>query len=263
MRRSLLVRIAALPIITVLAACSIIQPPISTTIRPALTSSNTPVLQVIVTRGTPDRTVPPTWTPHPSVTPAPTFTKGPTATLRSTATPLPSATIVGGKPGILTTEGLLAIEVTDKEINSALAEARDSVYFSSSINFAPTVSLSEAGIKVSINFNDHSQAGLVADVSLLLLAGGNEVAATIVNYKIQNPSIQLSGQQTQIIRDIMRAAFARVLPPRIKPFAPDLRSYQVMGVSVNTDHVLVTLKVTQATLSPGEFTATAAASITP
>jgi hypothetical protein len=215
--------------------------------------TSTPQLYVTVVVTAPVRTMPPSWTPRPTVTNPPTATRLPSVTPVATLTPIPTRTPLGGQPGIVSTEGLLTVELKAEAIAAALNESQKSVYFSSAINnFPMTVKFEARQVKMSLNFNDFTQQGIPADFRLAIYSGTyeNEIGITVLGSSTES-GMSLSPDQIENGRQIMRRALLDiVIPDAVRQIAPYMVSFTVLTVSVEPNRLLMGLKIVIATPTP-------------
>jgi hypothetical protein len=247
MRRVLL----TLGLLLLVAACTTPTP------TPAFVfPTRTPQLYVTVVVDAPTRTItmPPTWTPRPTVTNLPTATHLPSVTPLPTATLIPTRTPLGGRPGVVSTEGLLTVEIKAEAFAAALSEAQKSVYFSSAINnFPMTVKFDSGQVEMSLNFNDFTNQGIAADFRLVLRPSmyEKEIGIDVLGSSTES-GISLSPDQIENARQIMRRALLdTVIPDAVKQVAPYMVSFTVLTVSIEPDRVLIGLKISLATPTPG------------
>lgn len=247
MRRVLL----TLGVLLLVAACTTPKPT-PTFVFP----TRTPQLYVTVVVDAPTHTItmPPSWTPRPTVTNPPTATRLPSITPLPSATPIPSRTPLGGRPGVVSTEGLLTVDIKADAIVAALSKAQTSVYFSSAINHFPmTVKFDSGQVELSLNFNDFTTNGLPADFNLLLYQGTyeNEIGVSVIGASTAQGTT-LSPDQIENARQVMRRALLdTVIPDAVKQVEPDMVSFTVLTVSVEADHLELGLKIVAATPTPG------------
>jgi hypothetical protein len=215
--------------------------------------TSTPQLYVTVVVTAPVRTMPPSWTPRPTVTNPPTATRLPSVTPAATLTPIPTRTPLGGQPGIVSTEGLLTVELKADAIAASLNESQKSVYFSSAINNFPMTVKFEAGqVKMGLNFNNFTQQGVPADFRLTLYSGTyeNEIGITVLGSSTEN-GMSLSPDQIENARQIMRRALLDiVIPDTVRQIAPYMVKFTVLTVSVEPGRLLMGLKIVSATPTP-------------
>jgi len=235
-RRSSLALVVSL-ISLLAAACNTPTP--APTLRPTLIPSLTltPTLFIVTVAKTPP---PATWTPAPTKTPPPTATRANTATPQPTYTIAPTRTIVGGKPGIVTTEGLLAVELNKAVILAALKEQRPNQYFSTSVNSVDDVQLFNGYIQLNLTLNDFTSSGMKAVLKLLIRPAFGELEADLGGIQAVG---QVDPKQVETSRQLMQTALQEALKPVVKAYAPLLDKYQVLLVQVDTQRVLVTVKI--------------------
>lgn len=230
-------------LVLALAACN---PTVEPTPRPTAT----PRLFVteIVTVVPPTQA--PSWTPAPTRTPLPTATRLPSSTPRPTSTLKPSATPIGGEPGVISTEGFLTVRLTEAEINAALIPERQEFYFSAEMNKAPTVVLAQNELRLMVNFNDFSRTGIPSEFGVNLRAPARELLVEIRSARTAT-GVSLTSERIDLAREILRRALMnRVIPDQIKRYAPLLREFEIYGITIAPDAVLITVKITADTPSP-------------
>ncbi len=228
----------------ILAACNNTPTPRPTsTILPSPTF--TPSLVIVTAQVSP---APPTWTPLPTKTLPPTSTRSFTATPLPTSTPIPSRTVVGGKPGLVTTDGLLAVELLQPEILAALKAQRPNQFFSVTINAVNFVELDKGVIRLGLNYNNFTAAGMTAELKLSLRSVYGEIQPDLGNIQANGP---ITGDQAEVGRQILRLALKEdVLPKAVKKYVPLMDKFSVLQVQIEPSRVIVTVKVTGSLPTP-------------
>jgi hypothetical protein len=235
----------------VISACAPQTTPTPTR-TPRPTATPPPFATVIVTRA--PVTLPPTWTPEPTLTSPPTSTRLPTSTPLPTRTPVPSRTPIGGAFGVVSPDGQITVHVTEEEINTALAELRETVYFSTDINRPPVATLTDSGIRLSANFNDFSPTGVSADFRLGVLIMRGELTVNLLGYE-SSDGRSLDANNVRAALNILRAALAEyTVPAAIRRSEPFMAVYQPRFVSVSPEGVIVTAQIIDLAPPPPEDT---------
>lgn len=240
----------ALGLLLVASACATPVP--TATPRPTNTAtpreSATPSPTITVATFTP---LPPTWTPLPTNTPAATNTRLPTNTPTRTYTPRPSRTPVGGGIGTLTSDGMITAILSESQFNVALAEERDSLYFSGEITRPPRITLGDRSADLTVVFNDFTTEGLIGDFKLSFRAANGEVVVDIVQFSSRKEGIRITPYQVSQTRELVRRAMMdRALIAALRPYEEFAAEVRLDTISLENGAIIFSGKVTAATPTP-------------